>query len=105
MLSFKEFQAFLWLKSPLKNNQSQESSSSQAAMRNSKNQKKKRNKNRGLGVQRGHAKPQEGGILTDCPGSPASPGLPWKPCGPWDVKRRESQTVKHFLHTDSERYQ
>lgn len=22
------------------------------------------------------------GTLTDCPGSPASPGLPWKPCGP-----------------------
>lgn len=50
MLSFEEFQAFLWLKYPLKNNQSQESSSSQAAMRNLKNKKKKRNKSRGLGV-------------------------------------------------------
>lgn len=27
---------------------------------------------------------QRCGTLTEGPGSPVSPGLPWKPCGPWN---------------------
>jgi len=30
------------------------------------------------------SKPARFGTLTAGPGSPVSPGLPWKPCGPWN---------------------
>lgn len=46
------------------------------------------------------------GILTACPGSPASPGLPWKPCGPWDVERTErllDERENMFLYALPER--
>lgn len=36
---------------------------------------------------------RRGGTLTDCPGSPASPGLPWNPCGPYRKTKSHDKNV------------